>query len=283
VSDALSFAKYQGAGNDVVLVLDAEDRRPLGAEQVARICDRRFGVGADGVIRLVGDDVDGARWFMDYRNADGSLAEVCGNGIRCAAAFLLDRALERGPVLRIRTRAGVHDLEVDGEGLGRRIGVSMGRAAFARGQIPMLGPPEATFLGEPVELAGARFLAAAVSIGNPHLVLLTDDDPGGIDLTAIGAALAEDPRFPEGVNVEVARPQGEVLVARVLERGSGETLACGSGACAIAAVAERLGRSPARATVRFPGGDLEVERRAGDELWLRGGAAKVFEGAMELP
>jgi diaminopimelate epimerase len=277
VTDELRFAKYEGTGNDFVMVVDLEDERPVTAEEVVKLCDRRVGIGADGLIRIVrsGD----AALFMDYRNADGSPAEMCGNGVRCVAALARDAGLIDMTAFDVATRAGIHRVDLLADG---RISVEMGHPAFAKSAIPMRGPAWETFLGEPFDIGGGTTVkASALSMGNPHLVLLIEDDPNRYHVGHIGPALEHHELFPEGTNVEFAHVTNEAIVTRVWERGSGETMACGSGACAVAVAANEAGLAPARTMVRFPGGDLEVERREDGEVLLTGPASRVFEGAVD--
>jgi diaminopimelate epimerase len=276
VSD-LRVWKYQGTGNDFAMTHDPDDRRALSPEEVAAICDRRCGVGADGAIRVT--TVDG-RPFMDYRNADGSLAEMCGNGLRCVAVFLRDVAGVAHDTIEVGTRSGVRRTELLPGG---RVRVDMGEPNFTKAAIPMRGPAWEHFLEEPLELGnGVSIRASAVSMGNPHLVLFLDEDPDRYHVAHIGAALGRDGRFPEGTNVEFAKVAADGIVARVWERGSGETMACGSGACAIAVTANEAGLVDRRATVRFPGGTLEVERLETGSVTLTGPAARVFETTVDV-
>jgi diaminopimelate epimerase len=269
--------KYEGAGNDFVMTYDPEDRAPLEPREVAALCDRRFGIGADGTIRVTTDPE--GRPFMDYRNADGSLAEMCGNGLRCVARFLHDLGVA-SEELDVRTRAGVRRTELLADG---RVRVEMGEPNFTKAAIPMRGPAWETYLREPLDLGGGVTLtASAVSMGNPHLVLFLDDDPDRYHVSHIGPVLERDDRFPEGTNVEFVRPADGEFVARVWERGSGETMACGSGACAIAVTAEEAGLAGSRAAVRFPGGLLEVQREDGGPVLLTGDARRVFETGVDV-
>jgi diaminopimelate epimerase len=270
--------KYQGAGNDFVMTHDAEGRRPLDPEEVAALCDRRFGVGADGAIRVT-TDPDG-RPFMDYRNADGSVAEMCGNGLRCVARFLEDLGVAEKE-LEVRTRAGLRWTELMPDG---RVRVDMGEPNFTKAAIPMRGPAWETFLREPLDLGGGlTILASAVSMGNPHLVLFLDEDPDRYHVSHIGPVLERDERFPEGTNVEFARIVDGEITARVWERGSGETMACGSGACAIAVASVEAGLVGSRSVVRFPGGPLEVNCGSfGRSVLLTGEARRVFETTVDV-
>lgn len=269
--------KYVGTGNDFVLTHDPDDLRPLEPEDVAALCDRRLGIGADGVIRVTADRDGGP--FMDYRNADGSLAEMCGNGLRCVARFLQEVAGANDP-LEVRTRAGVKRTEVLPDG---RVRVDMGEPNFTKAAIPMRGPAWETFLREPIDLGGGVTLtASALSMGNPHLVLFLDDDPDRYHVSHIGPVLERDDRFPEGTNVEFARVSDGRIAARVWERGSGETMACGSGACAVAVAAEEAGLAGPSSVVAFPGGLLQVERAADGRVLLTGEATRVFETVVDV-
>jgi len=270
--------KYQATGNDFVMIHDPEDRHALSADEVRALCDRRFGIGADGSIRVTAGR-DG-RPFMDYRNADASLAEMCGNGLRCVALLLRDVGDAAGSSFEVDTRAGVRRVELAADG---RVRVDMGEPNFTKAAIPMRGPAWETYLHEPLDLGGGLVVtASAVSMGNPHFVLFVDDDPERFHVSHIGAVLEHDDRFPEGTNVEFAKVTDDGIVARVWERGSGETMACGSGACAILVAANEAGLTGPRSSVRFPGGVLEVERLETGSVLLTGPASRVFETRIDL-
>ncbi len=279
MSDEIRFAKYHGTGNDFVFVEDLDDERPLSAELTAAVCDRRFGVGADGTIRVTRASVPGALFFMDYVNADGSLAEMCGNGIRCLGKLVFDRGFTDLTEFDVDTRGGIKHLSLDvRDGAVANVTVGMGPAVFTRTAIPMTGPADGVFLGESLEISpGVTVTASAVSMGNPHLVLFVDVDPSAIDVARIGPVLEHLDLFPEKTNVEFVRAEGDRLNARVWERGSGETMACGTGACAVMVAANEAGLVADTAMVRFPGGVLTVERTPTDVL-LTGPAVKVFDG-----
>jgi diaminopimelate epimerase len=270
--------KYQATGNDFVMTYDPEDRDPLSAEEVRVLCDRRFGIGGDGSIRVTTGTA--GRPFMDYRNADGSLAEMCGNGLRCVALLLRDIDGAAGSSFEVETRSGTRRAELAPDG---RVRVDMGEPNFTKAAIPMRGPAWETYLREPIDLGGGLVVtASAVSMGNPHLVLFVDEDPDRFHVAHIGAVLERDDRFPEGTNVEFAKVGEGEIVARVWERGSGETLACGSGACAVAVAANEAGLAGPRSSVRFPGGVIEVERTDAGSVQLTGPADRVFETTIDL-
>ncbi|MET0997578.1 MAG: diaminopimelate epimerase [Marmoricola sp.] len=271
-----SYVKGHGTENDFVLVPDANGRRELSAEQVARLCDRRAGIGGDGVIRVVRTDATEdpaavaargtATWFMDYRNADGSLSEMCGNGIRVLGHFLATHAdIDPRNPLPIATRAGVRTLTFDGA----RITADMGK-------------PEV--LGSTSVSVGERsFEARHISMGNPHAVAFVDDlaDAGSL-LEAPGH---DSSVYPDGVNVEFVARRGEHHVAmRVHERGSGETRSCGTGACAVMVAAALADEAPRGTpyTVDLPGGTLEIVWTEDDRILMTGPAVLTAEGITNL-
>lgn len=267
----MRFAKGQGTGNDFVLLPDPDGQLDLGPELVARICDRHFGIGADGVLRVVrtaafGPAGEQAEWFMDYRNADGSVAEMCGNGIRVFARYLLAEGLARGPEIAIATRAGIRTVwaRPDGE-----FTVDMGAAVV---------------LGEGLAEAGERRLPGlAISVGNPHLACVVDQPVAAVDLS--GPRVLAPAELTGGANVEVVRILGEhAAEMRVHERGSGLTLSCGTGAVAAAvAAAAASGEWPDGPglpwRVRVPGGMLAVTPSATASL-LAGPAEIVATGEL---
>jgi len=274
------FAKYHGAGNDFIMIEDLDARLVLEPATVAALCDRRFGVGADGVIRVTrAQDAD---FYMDYRNADGTADRMCGNGIRCVGKLVHDRGLTHNTELTVGTPDGVKHLTLRLEaGRVTAVTVDMGLPAFERSAVPMRGPADETFLMQPVEAGGRLFTGTALYMGNPHLVLFLDEDPAGVPVVSIGSELELDELFPERTNVEFVRVHAARIDARVWERGVGETMACGTGACGIVAAANEVGLCAPKAEVHFPGGVLEVERSAQGPVFLTGPAECVFEGRVE--
>jgi diaminopimelate epimerase len=258
------FVKGHGTRNDFVLLPPGEGPDDLTAGVVRALCDRRAGIGADGVLRVVRSiDAGDVRWFMDYRNADGSVAEMCGNGIRVFARFLVDAGYEQPGRLRIDTRAGVKDVDVPAAG---DVTVAMGPAE------PL---PDAK-----VVIDGVAHEAHGWSLGNPHLVVLAVDDLDGADLsTAPGVEPAA--AYPDGVNVELVHRVGETHIAmRVHERGVGETMSCGTGACAAAVAAMDAAGVRTAYDVDVPGGRLRVEWQTDGEVLLTGPAVLVAEGTV---
>jgi diaminopimelate epimerase len=280
----MRFAKYHGAGNDFVMLEDLEGRLgPPGSLDpvlVRELCDRHTGVGGDGVIRVLGPQDVGA-FRMDYYNADGGVAEMCGNGIRCLVA--MQRAAGRLPPgpQRIITAAGpveVHPLD-DG-----RIRVDMGEPRLGRPNVPMTGEGSSERVA--VELDdGITVEGTGVSMGNPHFVLFADDLGRPLDddlVLGLGPRLEVHAAFPARANigfVEVVAP--DEIRLRVWERGVGETLACGSGTCAAVAAAATLGRTQRRVAVTALGGELLVDWATDGHIWLTGPAERVFDGEID--
>src|SRR5256712_4486395 len=265
----MRFAKYHGTGNDFVMVEDLDDRVRLEGAAIASLCDRRFGVGADGLIRVVGGDggMDGlseADFFMDYYNANGEVAEMCGNGIRCLAKLVYDGRLTNASELHVATRAGLKHLVLESEnGVVKRVTVDMGPPSLERKAVGMSGEPTDTFVGQPLQVGERTFTATAVSMGNPHCVLFLEasDDLAGLDVPRLGSIVENrSDLFTQRTNVEVVKPVGHQLETRVWERGSGEAFACGTGACAALVASSLAGFVGREAKVRFPGVVLDLGR-----------------------
>ncbi|MFW6692073.1 diaminopimelate epimerase [Streptomyces sp. MAR4 CNX-425] len=279
-TEQLHYLKGHGTENDFVIVPDPAGLIDLSADDVARLCDRRAGIGADGLLRVVRSDAHpegrrlaaGAEWFMDYRNADGGVAEMCGNGVRVFARYLQRAGLVETGDLTVGTRAGIRRVHLAKDG---DVTVGMGRAALADG-------PDAEVT---VTVDGRGWPARNVGMGNPHAVAF-------VDALADAGRLYEAPEvtpasaYPAGVNVEFVVDCGPRHVAmRVHERGSGETRSCGTGACAVAvAAARRDGVDPAATgrpetyTVDVPGGRLVVTEHPDGEVEMTGPAVIVAEG-----
>jgi diaminopimelate epimerase len=260
----VQFVKGHGTRNDFVLLPPGEGPDELTPALVRALCDRRAGIGADGVLRVVRSmDAGDVRWFMDYRNADGSIAEMCGNGIRVFARFLVDAGYEQPGRLRIDTRDGVKDVDVPAAG---DITVGMG--------------PAERLTDAKVLVDGAVHEARGWSMGNPHLVVLDADDLDAVDLAAAPVVDPAD-AFPDGVNIELVHRIGDTHIAmRVHERGVGETMSCGTGACAAAVAAMDAVGVRTAYDVDVPGGRLRVEWRADGEVLLSGPAVLVAEGTV---
>jgi diaminopimelate epimerase len=259
------------------MIEDVADKVILSPALVAALCDRHAGVGADGVIRIAPSDR--GDFFMDYWNADGATAEMCGNGIRCLAKYVYDRGLTSKTEIDVDTRDGVKHIVLGvADGAMRSARVDMGPPSLDRASIPMSGGGSEPFVDEAFPDAGPEYRVAAVSMGNPHLVLVGAQDLSLLDLPRVGPPLEHHPDFPQGTNVEFIRVEDGIVHARVWERGSGETMACGTGGCASLVAANLLGLAGRTGTVRFPGGDLEIDWAEDDRVYLTGPATFVFDG-----
>lgn len=273
----MRFAKYQGTGNDFVMVSNLDDSLELTPSLVRSLCDRRFGIGADGVIRVAPSGR--AHFFMDYVNSDGSPSEMCGNGVRCLAVFARAEGLTDDAVIDVDTRSGVKRVTVDGD----RVRVDMGPPIFEPSEIPVtLEGAGSDALRTKLEFDDETIEAALLSMGNPHAVLFVED-ASSAPVTTLGARLEEHPAFPNKANIEfVTVDSPNHLTIRVWERGSRETLACGTGACAAAVAARLLRDTDAKVTVGLRGGELEVEwsgsLTAEAPVFMTGPAVEVFRG-----
>ena len=275
----LRFAKLHGTANDFIYV-DARAGFPGDPAALApRLCDRRRGIGADGLILLLPSTQADCR--MVIHNADGSRPEMCGNGIRGMAKFVHDRGLVRADPLRVETDAGVKTLSLALEnGRVARVTVDMGAPVWDGRRIPVDADGEV--IDRPLEVAGRTYRGTCVSMGNPHCVVFVDDVTG-LPLAELGPRFEHHPFFPKRVNTEFVRVRGrDRLEMRVWERGAGETMACGTGACAAAVAAARTGRAERHAVVVLPGGELEIDWRPDDRVLMTGPAVEVFEGRMEV-
>jgi diaminopimelate epimerase len=276
---AMEFSKLHGTANDFVYV---DARRGLPGDPAAlatRLCDRHRGIGADGLILLLPSETADCR--MRIYNSDGSTAEMCGNGIRGFAKFVLDGGLVRGNPLRVETDAGVKTVSAElDEGHVRRVAVDMGLPEWSGRRIPVDADGEV--VERPLEVADRTWSVTCLSMGNPHCVVFVDD-VASLDVPGFGPRFEHHPFFPKRVNTEFIRVASPTrLEMRVWERGAGETMACGTGACAAAVAAARTGRAERRCTVALPGGELEIEWRADDHVVMTGDAVEVFRGRIEV-
>lgn len=275
----INFVKMHGIGNDFVM-LDGIAQRlsSLSFPSLAReVCHRRFGVGADGLILL---EAAGDRQFrMRMWNPDGSESEMCGNGIRCFAKLAADRGYSDGKI-QVQTGAGLLEPEVLPDG---RIRVDMGPGRLHRGEVGMEGPAGETFIEQTVTIDDLCWKGTAVSMGNPHLVIFVDD-VAAIPLETWGPRIENHPLFPNRVNVHFAQVVSPTqIVQRTWERGAGATLACGTGACSVAVAGRVTGRTDSNVTIELPGGELYIEAREGENVFMTGPAETVFVGTWPDP
>jgi diaminopimelate epimerase len=280
----IEFVKMHGTQNDFVMLHDFSGSIRLNPEQVRFLCDRRAGVGADGVIVVRPSAV--ADFFMDYLNSDGSLAEMCGNGIRCLAKYVGDRGLGRPGPLKVETRAGIKVVEgfPGTDGTIEKVRVAMGEPILGSEDIPTaITPVREPVVDYPIEVMDRTFACTLVSMGNPHCVIVTEEEMDPLP-QRYGPALEVHPLFPAKTNVEFIRiVDRHTIVMRVWERGSGETLSCGTGACAsaVAAQLKHLVESPVVVQVR--GGDLEIEWKGiQNQVFMTGTSVEVYTGKITL-
>ena len=274
----MKFTKMHGLGNDYVYVSTFDQKAPADPARLAiAVSDRHFGIGSDGLILIGPSERADAR--MRMFNADGSESEMCGNGVRCVAKYIHDHGLARKPRVTIETGRGVLtlDLEVEG-GTARRARVEMGAPILEASRIPttLAGEPP---LNVPVTIGGKTLEVTAISMGNPHAIVYVED-VARYPVEAVGPILERHPSFPRRVNahfVEVLGP-GEVRM-RTWERGSGITLACGTGACAVCVAGVLTGRTGPAILAHLPGGDLTLEWAGGGApVFMTGPATEVFSG-----
>lgn len=282
----LTFTKMNGLGNDFVMIDDRAEALEMTPEAVAWFCDRHFGIGGDGLILVRPATTPDADYYMHYFNADGSLAEMCGNGARCFAKYVVDSGMVAPDAtsLVIETLGGLKPVTFvrDAEGMLETATVDMGVPALAPTDIPAL------FDGAQIydcafDTPYGTFGLTAVNMGNPHVVTWVDDVRTA-PLETVGPFIETHERFPEGTNVEFAQHIDEnTLRMRVWERGVGETLACGTGACAVLVAGTLSCRVGREATIELPGGDLLVRWHENDHVYMTGSAAVSFTGTVELP
>lgn len=291
----IRFTKMQGAGNDFVVLDETQGRLGLGAAQYRFLADRHFGVGADQILTVRMPTTDAAAQGIDFEyvihNADGGEVEQCGNGARCFARFVHDKGLSAKDTIRVQTKGGVIAPRLTPDG---RVTVDMGRPKFAPSQVPFDAAgliPVAHGLGQKWPLAldseapTATILVAVASMGNPHAVQLVDD----VDTAPVletGPLIENHERFPQRVNAGFMQIVDRAHVRlRVFERGVGETLACGSGACAAVAAGIRLGLLDAEVHVDTRGGRLTIAWGGADtdSVFMTGPATTVFEGQIDIP
>jgi diaminopimelate epimerase len=277
----LEFTKMHGIGNDYVYINALKQAPADPGELARRVSDRHFGVGSDGLVLI--RPSDSADFMMDMYNSDGSQAKMCGNAIRCVAKYVYDRGLTDKKVLLIDTLSGVKTLHLQViDGNVDTVRVNMGRPTFEPALIPVRWPDK-QMVEEPVAVAGHLYKLTCVSMGNPHAVTFVEDVES-LDLNRLGPAFENNTLFPDRVNTEFVKViDRQNLRMRVWERGSGETMACGTGACAVLAAAVRTGRSDRQAIVHLNGGDLAIEwDETTDEISMTGPATFVFDGWLPI-
>jgi diaminopimelate epimerase len=275
----LEFTKMHGAGNDFVVLDGIRDELPPLEPLAARLCDRHFGIGADQL--LVVRPSRSADFRMQIFNADGSQVEMCANGIRAFFLYVREHGHTGADQIRVETLGGIVTPRAAGPG---RVTVDMGRPVFEPEKIPTtLGGGHGPVLEVPLDLAGERVNVSSVSMGNPHAVVFVED-PDRAPVETLGPRIERHPAFPNRVNVEFASPVGRGRIRqRTWERGTGETLACGSGACAVAVVSMLRGLVERSVAIELRGGELQIDwPDDAAHVSMTGPAAEVFSGRIRI-
>ncbi|MBC7823590.1 MAG: diaminopimelate epimerase [Candidatus Parcubacteria bacterium] len=277
---SVEFVKYHGLGNDFILVDNRASSEPcLTPDQAIELCDRHFGIGADGVIFAL-PGRDGTDYTMRIFNSDGSEPEMCGNGIRCLGRFLADLETADTGVAKqkylIHTLAGVMTPKLEANG---QVTVDMGMPHLLAAEIPTtLAAGDQRVIDQPLEVVDRTWQVTCVSMGNPHCITFVDD-VAAIPLEQIGPQFEHHAVFPQRINTEFIQVvRSDYLKMRVWERGAGITLACGTGACASLVAGVLTGRCDRRATIELPGGCLEIEWTIDNRIYMTGPATRVFSG-----
>lgn len=275
----LRFTKMQGLGNDFVVFDAVRQRVDLDAEFARRLADRRFGVGGDQILLVEPPRLPGTDFHYRIFNADGSEVEQCGNGARCFARFVRDQGLSDQDEIPVGTAAGAIRLYLEPDG---QVRVDMGAPTFDPARIPFEAEFESEDATYALDVADQTRTIGVLSMGNPHAVLIVEDVDSA-PVATLGPLIEHHPDFPRRVNVGFMQILGpNAIRLRVHERGAGETLACGTGACAAVVSGRRRGRLDERVRVALPGGELMIEWRGpGHPVWMTGPAVRVFEGEIE--
>ena len=273
----MKFTKMQGIGNDYVYINCFKERVENPSELAVRLSNRNYGIGSDGLILI--RPSDRADFEMEMYNADGSRGEMCGNGIRCVGTYVYDYGLTEKTQVTVDTLAGIKYLELTVEnGKVTEVQVDMGSPILVPEEIPVIAEGSCV-VDEPILAGGREYRMTAVSMGNPHAVVYVEDVKG-MDLGKIGPAFEMHERFPKRVNTEFVRViDRHTVEMRVWERGSGETLACGTGACAVAVASILNGLTEPEVTVKLLGGDLKIRwDQDANKVYMTGPAQVVFDG-----
>ncbi|MGQ9641046.1 MAG: diaminopimelate epimerase [Candidatus Bathycorpusculaceae bacterium] len=276
----LEFWKMHGFGNDYI-VMDNRDQKIVDEEMsvlAKRLSERRFGIGADGLILACKSIVADVK--MRIFNSDGTEAEMCGNGIRCLAKFCFENEIVKRNPIRVETLAGIKETWLDiKKGYVRAAKVNVGKPQLERGKIPMYG--KGTFINKPISVNRKKFWATCLSLGNPHCIIFVDT-VDSYPISDVGPKIERHKFFPNRVNVEFVQIiSRKKLRVKTWERGVGETLACGTGACASVVAANLLGKTENKVTVHLLGGDLKIEY-INNTVFMKGPVEKVFEGRINL-
>lgn len=273
----MKFTKVQGQGNDFVIIDGAKERVSDYSKAAIEVCDRHFGIGADGFVIILPSTSEDFR--MRIFNSDGSEAEMCGNVTRCVARYVYEHGLTKKTKITLETLAGVIIPElIIKDGVIETVRVDMGEPRLTRSLIPMVGDPDSQAINVPVEVSGSNFMVTCVSMGNPHCVIFVDN-LDLIDLEVLGCQLENHALFPKKTNVEFVQILGrQEMRMRVWERGAAVTLACGTGASATMVAAVLNQKTDRQAILHLDGGDLFVEWASNNHVYMSGPAVEVYSG-----
>lgn len=272
----IRFTKMHGAGNDYIYINCMEEYIENPGKLAAKISDRHFGAGSDGLVLIMPSEKCDFR--MRMFNPDGSEAEMCGNASRCIGKYVYDKKLTDKKEITLETNAGIKHLSLFvSDGMVSKVTVDMGEPIFRSNEIPVCSNTETT-IAYPVNINGKELKITCISMGNPHTVIFVDEITDK-DITDTGRIIETYPLFPKSTNVEFCRIDNKCnITMRVWERGTGETLACGTGACASLAAAVVNGLSEKKATIHLRGGDIEAEWKDNNHIYMTGPAVTVYEG-----
>lgn len=279
----MKFTKMHGIGNDFVIVnclVEPNDDTQY-SDMSRRMCHRKFGIGGDGLLLVLPSKV--ADYKMRMFNPDGSEAEMCGNGIRCFAKYIYDRKLITESQVKVETLAGVKLLKLLlRSGKVEAVRVDMGQPLLLRSEIPMRGDDNGRVINEGLKVEGRRFDITAVSMGNPHVIIF-EDNVTDFPVAKVGAQIEMHKAFPERTNVHFVQvSNSSEIIVKTWERGAGETLACGTGACACVVACVLNNKTNRNVVTHLPGGDLRIEWMGDNRVVMTGPAEQVFEGEIQL-
>jgi diaminopimelate epimerase len=272
-----NFSKWHGLGNDFVIVNGLEEKIDNYSEMAIKVCDRHFGIGADGLVTILPSQI--ADFQMRIYNSDGSEAEMCGNVTRCIARYVFEYGLTNKKKITLETKAGIIKPElIFINNVLSTIRVDMGEPRLKRGEIPMTGNVNEQAINEVLLVDGSEYKITCVSMGNPHCILFVDDVTS-IDLCNLGSKIETHPAFPKKTNVEFVQVLSKQnLRMRVWERGAGITMACGTGTCATLVAAVLNGKAERQAAIELDGGELLIEWGLDNHVYMSGPAVEVFRG-----
>ncbi|MCB1157444.1 MAG: diaminopimelate epimerase [Leptospiraceae bacterium] len=279
----IRFTKMHGIGNDYVYIDATKEDIRLTEKEIQFLSNRNFGIGSDGVI-FIRPSKDGD-FMMDMYNSDGSSSEMCGNGVRCVGKFVYDKGLTSKTRPIIETGKGLLelDMELDDTGKVSMVKVNMGEPILKPELVPLKMSGDKPIINQELEISGYKLKFTAVSMGNPHAVVFVEDSDS-FPVNELGPQIENHPLFPRRVNVEfVTKLGGNHFYQRTWERGAGETLACGTGACAVGVASNLLGKADKKVRIDLKGGTLWIEWADTGEVFMTGPAETVFEGEIDLP